>query len=139
MPRRCPLEFIANPSILLPRLAKASGYNLEEMARRTQLSRRTIERHIRRLSGSTPGWWLKQLRLANSIPFLAAGNLSCKATASVMGYKHPSQFARDFKAVFGISPSNVRTEGYINRGSDLRFGQRTKGPLDKGNGRPPRQ
>ena len=109
MPRRRRVEIIANPSVFLPRLAKASGYNLEEMARLTQLSRRTIERHIRRLTGSTPAWWLKQQRLANSIPFFAGGNLSCKAIAFAMGYKHPSQFARDLKAVFGISPSNVRT------------------------------
>lgn len=93
---------------ILTQLAQDSSYDIETLAHRTHVSRRTIQRYITSVTGWTPARWLKIQRLAPALILFAERNISCKAAAFTLRYTEPANFSRDFKAVFGVSPSMVR-------------------------------
>jgi AraC-like DNA-binding protein len=50
----------------------------------------------------------RALRLRYSVTLVAFGTEQFAQIAYLSGYEFPSQFGRDFKAVFGVSPKQLR-------------------------------
>jgi AraC-like DNA-binding protein len=87
--------------------AKASkaGFHPLQLARLCQVSVRQLERHFLMAFHLTPKIWLAQYRLREGRRLLLEGQLSIKAIAFRLGFKHPSSFSRAFKKFYGVSPT----------------------------------
>jgi AraC-like DNA-binding protein len=87
--------------------AKASkaGFHPEQLARLCQVSLRQLERHFLLAYQLTPKVWLAQYRLHEGRRLVLEGQLSVKAIAFQLNFKHPSSFSRAFKKFYGVNPT----------------------------------
>ncbi|MEB3193999.1 MAG: AraC family transcriptional regulator [Cyanobacteriota bacterium] len=83
---------------------------LSDLESRSHYSRRALQYAFRERLNSSPKQWIREQRLALALDILQrqGPQLSVKVVALRCGYLHVSQFSRDFKLRFGISPSQVR-------------------------------
>ena len=88
-------------------VAKASkaGFHPERLARLCRVSVRQLERHFVMTFHLTPKVWLARYRLREGRRLVLEGQLSVKAIAFQLGFKHPSSFSRAFKKFYGVSPT----------------------------------
>ena len=67
----------------------------------------TYHEQFRRVTSLAPMQYLKRIRLHRSRVLLTGGTTVTDAAFSV-GYASTSQFSRDFKSFFSLSPSQAR-------------------------------
>ncbi len=93
-------------------LAASAGFSSARLAAILHVSDRHLRRSCRSHFGKSTQVWLNQLRME------AAGDLlvkekSVKWVAALLRYKQASHFSRQFKAYYGVSPSDcfLRSQG----------------------------
>jgi AraC-like DNA-binding protein len=84
--------------------ASKSAYQAKAMAGVMGISPRQLERRMRRVFQRCPHDWLGEQRFLKAAEALKGG-LPVKIIASDLGFKHASNFSREFKRVYGRSPS----------------------------------
>jgi AraC-like DNA-binding protein len=89
------------------RLARRANYSTAALAALCCISVRQLERDFHRETSQSPEKWLNGLRARDGLKLLREGS-TVKEAASILGYRYPEGFTRDFKKVFGISPSYFR-------------------------------
>jgi AraC-like DNA-binding protein len=82
------------------------GDNVDDLARRHGIARRTLERRFREETGMSFGLWRQKARLLDSIRLLADGR-SVTDTALECGYSSVSAFIAAFKGTFGYTPGRL--------------------------------
>ncbi|MEL7363574.1 MAG: ATP-binding protein, partial [Bacteroidota bacterium] len=70
------------------------AFNTERLAEVLALSRRQLQRKLNALTGDSPGGLIREARLDRAATLLAAGELSVKEVAAVVGFRSNSAFAR---------------------------------------------
>jgi AraC-like DNA-binding protein len=80
-------------------------FNVDELAAEVFLSRRHLLRKVHGLTGEAPGDLLRRLRLERAAEHLRQG-ASVKETATAVGFRSPSHFARAFRDAFGVPPGS---------------------------------
>ena len=91
-------------------LAVESDYRTQKLAKLVSLSRKQVERIIRREFDSTPRAWLDERRLLEAGNRLLKGN-KVMQVATDLRYKQASHFCRQFKEFYGVRPSQfIRTK-----------------------------
>jgi AraC-like DNA-binding protein len=79
---------------------------VEQLAALAGVNRRTLERQFLRFVGVRPKWVLQRYRLHEANERLKAdARVNLAALALELGYVDQSHFARDFKALVGVSPA----------------------------------
>ena len=86
------------------RIAVECGFDLGGIAKRLQVSERTVTRFIRLSYDRSTAEWLKEQRLNKSLQYLARYR-SVKYAALEAGFKQPAHFSREFKKAFHVTPS----------------------------------
>lgn len=81
--------------------------SLDQLARETGASKRTLERRFRSETGMGPGRWRQQLRLLHALRLLAEGQ-SVTTVALEVGYQSTSAFISMFKRAMGATPFRYR-------------------------------
>ncbi len=82
-----------------------------ELARRLDVSTRTLERLFRRYVGVPPKWVLRRFRVHEACVRIASGIPACWSTfAQELAYFDQAHFIRDFKAQVGRTPSEYAAE-----------------------------
>ena len=81
----------------------------DDVARRSALSARTLERLFRAETGMTFGLWRQKARLLESVRLLAQGE-SVTDAALDSGYSSVSAYIAAFKQTFGCTPGAMLTE-----------------------------
>lgn len=87
----------------------ADAKSLDQLARKTGASKRTIERLFQTETEMTFGKWRQQLRMLHALRLLAAGK-SVTTAALEVGYDSTSAFISAFKSAMGITPGRYYTE-----------------------------
>ncbi len=104
------------------RSAYAEPLSIAALASAAGISMDQLERRMRQLLGIGPRQLLVRTRIEAAMQALA-GEQRIAAVAQACGYSDQSAFARQFKAVVGVSPSEFRTKGP---------GPRAQGPEEAG-------
>lgn len=83
---------------------------LEEVSRHVRLSRWHLGRLLARHIGASFRGVIRQLRMERATQLLAEDLLSVKQIAADLGYPYATEFNRDFKCSFGVSPTAWRAQ-----------------------------
>lgn len=81
---------------------------LEEMARHVGLSASRLRHLFKEQTRTTPTQYLKRLRLTVARRRLETTLFSVKEVMASVGVNDPSNFTRDFKRAYGLTPSEFR-------------------------------
>jgi AraC-like DNA-binding protein len=84
--------------------------SVDDLARESAMSTSSFHRAFKSVTGDTPLQYLKKIRLDKARGLLMHQNVQVNAAAYEVGYESPSQFSREFKRLFDISPSEVRPD-----------------------------
>lgn len=78
---------------------------IESLSRKAGMSPSSLHRHFKTATGMSPLQYQKRLRLQEARRRLVAQQDSIATIAFAVGYESPSQFCREYKRLFGVSPS----------------------------------
>lgn len=83
-------------------------HDLDTLARRVMMSRRTLTRHFVKATGLSVAQWLIAERLRRSQELLESSQLPVERIAEQVGFLSPVTWRQHFKARFGVSPAEWR-------------------------------
>ncbi|WP_430390268.1 GlxA family transcriptional regulator [Dyella sp. 20L07] len=83
-------------------------HNLDEMAAKLAMSRRSFTRHFRQLTGSSFGDWLLSQRLSEAQRLLESTQLPLERIATTIGLGSPITLRQHFQRVYRTSPTSYR-------------------------------
>src|SRR5689334_5396553 len=89
-------------------------FDVETLAARAYMSRRTFDRRFRTLTGSAPLQWLITQRVLQAQRLLETSELSVDDVARRCGFRSPVALRGHFRRQLGVSPAAYRT-GYRAR------------------------
>ena len=82
----------------------ARPLGVEELARRAGMSVPAFHHHFKLVTASSPLRYLKRIRLDHARRLMAHDGYNAGTAARAVGYESPSQFSREFKRLFGVTP-----------------------------------
>ena len=112
---------IGSPGLLRPidpRVQKAMAFMEENFQRSLSLNKVAAAVHLsvwhlchlfKSETGKTPARYLKAIRMQQARTLLENSMLSIKEVMNKVGMGDQSHFAKDFKRVYGLTPSQFRT------------------------------
>jgi transcriptional regulator GlxA family with amidase domain len=100
----------AQINLLLDFLRKnlAIQHNIEGLAERANMTRRTFTRHFKKATGMTLVDWLNTERIRLSCELLESTNLSIEKITELSGFNNTVSFRKNFREKYGISPQAWR-------------------------------
>jgi AraC-like DNA-binding protein len=87
----------------------SENVNMKELAELVGMSVSSFYQHFKALTGITPLQYQKKLRLCEARRLLMAGS-DVTTAAYQVGYESLSQFSREYRRFFGVSPSQDARE-----------------------------
>ena len=91
------------------------AWAIEDLATAANLSQAQLFRRFRQRMGTTPLDWLRHERVNAAKPLLVVTDEQISRIAARCGYPDPFHFARDFKKLVGVTPSEFRRQGQSAR------------------------
>jgi AraC family transcriptional regulator of adaptative response / methylphosphotriester-DNA alkyltransferase methyltransferase len=88
-----------------------SDLSLDGIARRVASSRRQLQRAYAEVGRTTFRDHLTGVRMEKAAQMLAAESLTVREVARRVGYRQPAQFAKAFRRLRGVAPSDYRAGG----------------------------
>ena len=82
--------------------------DIDELARSVNLTPSRLRHLFKAETGAPPARYLRTLRMRKAESLLAGTFMRVKEIASVVGAKDESHFMRDFKKLYGLTPSQYR-------------------------------
>ncbi len=86
-------------------------WTVSEFATAANLSQAQLFRRFRQRMGTTPVDWLRHERINAAKPLLIVTDEQVGRIAARCGYPDPFHFARDFKKLVGVTPTEFRRQG----------------------------
>ena len=82
----------------------AKPLSVESMAKRAGMSVAAFHHNFKLVTASSPLQYLKRIRLDRAKRLMAHDGYNASTAARAVGYESPSQFSREFKRLFGVTP-----------------------------------
>ena len=82
----------------------AKPLSVEELARQAGMSVAAFHHYFKLVTASSPLQYLKRIRLDQAKRLMAHDGYNAGTAARAVGYESPSQFSREFKRLFGVTP-----------------------------------
>ncbi len=82
----------------------AKPFSVEGMAKRAGMSVAAFHQNFKTVTASSPLQYLKRIRLDRAKRLMAHDGHNASTAARAVGYESPSQFSREFKRLFGVTP-----------------------------------
>src|SRR5271166_6690425 len=82
----------------------AKPFSVEGMAKRAAMSVAAFHHNFKLVTASSPLQYLKRIRLDQARRLMAHDGYNAGTAARAVGYESPSQFSREFKRLFGVTP-----------------------------------
>jgi len=98
----------------------ARDWTLSDLAHEVGLSRASLAEKFRAAAGSTPGDYLRKVRVQRAMRLLSESNDGLDAIAVAVGYGDAFSFSKVFKKIVGVSPSRYRMQDRAEQTSPFR-------------------
>jgi AraC-like DNA-binding protein len=85
--------------------AYAQPLDLSQLAREAGMSVPTFHSHFKSITHTSPMQYVKSTRLHQARLLMVRQGLTAEAACHAVGYASPSQFSREFKRLFGLTPA----------------------------------
>src|SRR3954453_24234649 len=82
----------------------ARPLDVEELARRAGMSASVFHHHFKLVTASSPLQYIKRIRLDRAKTLMTIDGYNAGSAARAVGYESASQFGREFKRLFGVTP-----------------------------------
>jgi AraC-like DNA-binding protein len=82
----------------------AQPLSVESMAKRAAMSVATFHNNFKLVTASSPLQYLKRIRLDRARQLMTQEGYNASTAARSVGYESQSQFSREFKRLFGMTP-----------------------------------
>lgn len=96
------------------RATMPAALRLDDVARHCNVSKWHLERLLKRFTGLTFKEHVRIVRMAAARELLRSSNLTMKEIAARTGYLYETEFGRDFKSHFGVTPTAWRRSELSN-------------------------
>ncbi|PCJ27148.1 MAG: AraC family transcriptional regulator [Rickettsiales bacterium] len=83
-------------------------FSIEGLAHKANMSVSVFHRSFKEIMGDSPLNHIKKIRLTKARAMVKQEDLAINVVAKSIGYENPSQFSREYKQLFGISPKGER-------------------------------
>jgi AraC-like DNA-binding protein len=83
----------------------AQPLDITQLAEEAGMSVPTFHSHFRSVTQTSPMQYVKSTRLHQARLLMVRESLTAEVASHAVGYTSPSQFSREFKRLFGLSPS----------------------------------
>jgi AraC-like DNA-binding protein len=83
----------------------AAALDLPQLAREAGMSVPAFHSHFKRITQTSPMQYLKSTRLHQARLLMVRRNLTAEAAGHAVGYASASQFSREFRRLFGLTPA----------------------------------
>ena len=70
----------------------------------------SCEKAAKEVTANSPLQYLKKIRLSRARDLIVQKNMKAYLAADAVGYESPSQFSREFKRHYGLSPAEMMRE-----------------------------
>lgn len=112
------LTYDSEINLLLDFLRKnlSKQHTVDNLAKSTNMTRRTFTRHFKNATGVPVITWLNNERLRYASELLEATDYSIEKIANVVGFNNTVLFRKFFKKKYGTSPNNWR-KNFNNKSS----------------------
>jgi AraC-like DNA-binding protein len=113
------LRALASRNEHFPRIARvlrgihsdcAQSLRTEDLARQAGMSTSVFHHNFKLVTATSPLQYVKQVRLHRARTMMAHEGRNAAAAAASVGYESASQFGREFKRLFGVSPVQDATK-----------------------------
>lgn len=84
---------------------KVEAPSIPDLAEAAGMSIPALHRNFLKVLGVSPGRYMQKIRLHEARSLIVHEELSISEAAARVGYESPSQFSREFRRLFGVSPS----------------------------------
>lgn len=88
--------------------------SISDLSARFSISERHFRQLFRQATGRSPKTYQGELRLNKCAHLLNTTDLSIQDIADSLGYYSQYQLSRDFKKIFGVSPSDYRKGNFVS-------------------------
>jgi len=101
----------------------AKPFTVESMSKRAGMSIAAFHHNFKLVAGSSPLQYLKRIRLDRAKRLMLHDGYNASTAAKAVGYESPSQFSREFKRQFGVTPmEDVERLRQVNHAKPARSG-----------------
>lgn len=80
-------------------------FDIAQLARQAGMSMATFHTHFRAVTHTSPMQYVKFTRLHQARLLMVRQGVTAEAACHAVGYESPSQFNREFKRLFGLTPA----------------------------------
>lgn len=99
-------------AIMKIRQEYATSLSVVDLAGEAHMSVSAFHRAFRSITGTSPLQFIKSMRLHRAKSLVVHSGKSVNEAAFAVGYESAGQFSREFKRLFGVSPSQAKATGY---------------------------
>jgi len=103
-------KFIEQLHRVLEKYISDEGINVEHLSKKMDISRVTLNKKIQALTGESATEFIRSFRLKRAMQLLKENFGNVLEVSQEVGFSNPSYFARCFKEMFHILPSEVKVE-----------------------------
>lgn len=83
----------------------SAGFDIEKLARELDMSSSTFHSSFKAVTDTSPLQYIKSVRLHKARTLMIQDGLNASMAALQVGYESPSQFNREYKRLFGVTPA----------------------------------
>ena len=100
----CDIEFLTKINKIIMNNLSESGNLIETLAHDMALSRSSLHKKIKSISGMTPNDYIQLIRLKKAAELLSGSEYQICEIAYIVGFNSPSYFSKCFSNQFGMLP-----------------------------------
>ncbi len=83
----------------------SNDFDIEKLAKELDMSSSTFHSSFKAVTDTSPLQYIKNVRLHKARTFMIQDGLNANIAAIQVGYESPSQFNREYKRLFGVTPA----------------------------------
>ncbi len=87
----------------------SSDFDMEKLAKELDMSSSTFHSSFKAVTDTSPLQYIKNIRLHKARTFMIQDGQNANMAAMQVGYESPSQFNREYKRLFGVTPAKDAT------------------------------